>query len=226
MVSSKGKKDPSRKTRISKKPAGDPSAVPTKSSKSVEDEGIVYEIEDYAILTLDMNGNITSWNKGAEKIKGYKAEEILGKNYRIFYTKEDKEQHLSEKLLEQARVNGRANYEGWRLRKDGSRFWGSITLTALHNPSGKVTRFVKVTRDLTEKKMAEDKASIYLEELKFRNEELIKSEDRYHRMIGEVKDYAIILLDKNGKVLDWNEGAEKLKGYAPSEIIGKNFRLF
>jgi PAS domain S-box-containing protein len=184
------------------------------------------EVEDYAIILLDTKGTIRSWNKGAEKIKGYKAVEIIGKNYRIFYTKEDKEINLSDTLLKQAKTNRRANYEGWRVKKDGTRFWGSITLTALHNAEGNIHGYLKVTRDLTDKKIAEDNHSNFLEELKIKNEQLRKSEERYHKMISEVMDYAIILLDVDGKVLDWNKGAEKLKGYTAKEIVGKSFRLF
>lgn len=187
---------------------------------------VFHEVEDYAIILLDPSGQILTWNKGAEKIKGYTPEEIIGKNYRLFYTSEDKEKRLSETLLDKARVNGRTNYEGWRVRKDGSRFWGSVTLTALHNEDGNIRGFLKITRDLTEKRIAEDHYSNFVEALKLKNEDLRASEERYHKMISEVTDYAIILLDKDGKILDWNKGAEKLKGYSASEVIGKSFRLF
>jgi PAS domain S-box-containing protein len=189
-------------------------------------ELVFSEVEEYAIMMMDVDGNIRSWNRGAEKIKGYTAKEIIGKNYRIFYTAEDKENHLSEKLLNDAREKGRASFEGWRVKKNGERFWGSMALTALHDKDGAVKGFLKVTRDLTEKKMAEDSYSNFVEELKLKNEELQLSEDRYHKMISEVVDYAIILLDRNGKILDWNKGAERLKGYSAKEIVGKNFRLF
>ena len=188
--------------------------------------GLFDEVEDYAVIVLDTKGVITSWNRGAEKIKGYRADEIIGKNYRIFYTQEDKDQNLSESLLEEARKNGRTSYEGWRVKKDGTRFWGSMNLTALHNPDGTLRGFVKLTRDLTQKKIVDDRYSNFVEELKIKNEELRESEERYHKMVSEVMDYAIILLDCNGKILDWNKGAEKLKGYKASEILGKNFRLF
>jgi PAS domain S-box-containing protein len=188
--------------------------------------GLFDAVEDYAIIQLDLKGTIKSWNKGAEQIKGYEASEIIGKNYRIFYTSEDKAEKLSDRLLEEARQQGRTSYEGWRVRKDGTRFWGSMTLTTLHNETGTAVGFLKITRDITAKKIAEDTYSNFVEELKVKNEELAKSEERYHKMIAEVKDYAIILLDKDGRILDWNEGAEKLKGYSANEIIGKSFRLF
>ncbi len=189
-------------------------------------EKIIAEVEDYAIILLDIQGTISSWNKGAERIKGYSAEEITGKSFKVFYTKEDKEDGLPERLLKTAIEDGRANHEGWRLRKDGTRFWGNITLTALHDDSGLITGILKVTRDLTERKKAEDRLSNYAELLRLKNEDLTRSEERYHKMISEVSDYAIILLDKDGKVIDWNKGAERVKGYKAEEIIGKSFRLF
>lgn len=195
-----------------------------KEPEAVED--ILNEVVDYAIIRLDPKGIIRSWNKGAENIKGYSASEIIGRNYRIFYTSEDKQARLSDNLLIEARVKGRTSYEGWRVRKDGTRFWGSMTLTALHDKEGEVKGYLKVTRDLTAKKIAEDRYSNFVEELRMKNDELKHSEERYHKMVSEVLDYAIILLDRDGRILDWNKGAEKLKGYTASEIVGKNFRLF
>lgn len=189
-------------------------------------ENLFHEVEDYAIIVLDPNGRITTWNKGAAKIKGYSASEIIGKNHRIFYTQEDKDVKLSERLLNEAREAGRTNYEGWRLKKDGTRFWGSVTLTALHNENGSLRGFLKVTRDLTGKKIAEDKIGNVLEELRQANELLKESEERYHKMVSEVQDYAIILLDVNGDIQNWNAGAEYIKGYKAHEIVGKNFRSF
>jgi PAS domain S-box-containing protein len=189
-------------------------------------ERLISEVEDYAIILLDVQGTISSWNKGAERIKGYRAEEIIGKSFKVFYTSEDKESGLPDKLLKAAIHEGRANHEGWRLRKDGTRFWGSITLTALHDDNGTTAGILKVTRDLTERKKAEDRLSNYAELLRIKNEDLTRSEERYHKMISEVNDYAIILLDKDGKILDWNKGAERVKGYTADEIIGKSFRLF
>lgn len=133
---------------------------------------MIAEIEDYAIILLDTNGNIQNWNTGAEKIKGYKAEEIIGKNFRIFYLPQDRDNKLPEKLLERVIREGKSAYEGWRVRKDGSTFWGSIVVTALHDDNGEVIGLSKVTRDLTEKKKAEDKMREYLAELENRNSEL------------------------------------------------------
>lgn len=212
------------------------------------------EVVDYAFILLDVNGHITQWNKGAEKIKGYKASEIIGKSFEIFYPKADAESGLPRHLLQLATIQGSVSHEGWRVRKDGSRFWGSVVITALHDNSGNLVGFSKVTRDLTERKRAEDNLHRYADELQVaneelgaineelesaneelaaaneelatKNEELRQSEERYHKMIAEVQDYAIILLDKDGNIEDWNAGAEYIKGYTANEIIGKNFRIF
>ena len=133
---------------------------------------MVEEVEDYAIILLDKNGFILNWNKGAEKIKGYKEEEIIGKSFEVFYLPEDREKGIPKRIINEARTNGKATIEGWRLRKDGSKFWGSIVVTALHNDSGEVIGFTKVTRDLTERKIWEDQLREYSAELEFKNKEL------------------------------------------------------
>jgi PAS domain S-box-containing protein len=187
----------------------------TKENRKTDNElyyKMIEEIEDYAIILLDKNGFIRNWNKGAEKIKLYTEDEVLGKHFSIFYLREDIDNNLPQKLLNEAAKNGRAMHEGWRKRKDGTRFWGSITITAIHDESRNVIGFSKVTRDLTDKKKTEDA--------------LKASEERYHRMIAEVQDYAIILLDENGYIRNWNTGAEKIKGYKSKEIIGKHFSIF
>lgn len=130
------------------------------------------EVQDYAIIVLDRDGTILNWNKGAEKIKGYKDSEIVGKNFRIFYRKEDLESKLPELLIQEAASSGRAVNEGYRVRKDGTHFWASITITALHDNQNNIIGFSKVTRDLTERKMAEDRIQKYNSELEFQNKEL------------------------------------------------------
>lgn len=187
---------------------------------------MVDEVEDYAILLLDINGIIQNWNKGAEKIKQYTAEEAIGQSFRMFYLPEDRATGLPERLLGEAVSAGKAVNEGWRVRKDQSKFWGSITITALHGDNGNIIGFSKVTRDLTEKKIAFDTLQENADELFRRNQQLQESEERYHKMIDEVQEYAIILLDINGTILNWNKGAEQIKGYSASEIIGKNFEVF
>jgi PAS domain S-box-containing protein len=142
------------------------------NTQSFRDLKMVEEIEDYAILLLDPTGRVMNWNRGAEKIKGYKEAEIIGRNFRIFYRPEDQQQQLPEKLIQQARTTGKAIHEGWRVRKDGTRFWGSVVLTALHDDDGNIIGFSKVTRDLTERKEAEDKMKQYAIELEAQNRDL------------------------------------------------------
>lgn len=133
---------------------------------------MIEEVEDYAILLLDRSGIIQNWNKGAEKIKGYQESEIIGKHFSIFYQQEDRARQLPDRLITEARHTGKAVQEGWRVRKNGTRFWGSIVITALHDAENNVIGFSKVTRDLTEKKIAEDKIRQYANELEFQNKEL------------------------------------------------------
>ena len=133
---------------------------------------MIEEVEDYAIILLDKNGIVQNWNKGAEKIKGYKEEEIVGKSFSNFYLPADRESGLPFKLLERARQEGKAIHEGWRMRKDGTTFWGSIVLTALHDDQDRILGFSKVTRDLTERKEAEDRLKDYANQLEFQNKEL------------------------------------------------------
>ena len=111
---------------------------------------MIQEIQDYAIILLDIDGTILSWNKGAEKIKGYKEEEILGQNFRLFYMPADRQAGLPEQLIAHATKEGRARHIGRRLRKDGSIFWGSILITALHNDDGEVIGFTKLTSEVTD----------------------------------------------------------------------------
>ena len=130
------------------------------------------EVQDYAILLLDTTGKILNWNKGAEKIKGYREDEIVGRHIETFYLPEDRKSQLPQKLINEAREKGRAVHEGYRIRKDGTVFWASMALTALHDNDGNVIGFSKVTRDLTERKLAEDKIKKYNSELEFQNKEL------------------------------------------------------
>lgn len=133
---------------------------------------MIEEVEDYAIILLDNDGNIVNWNKGAEKIKGYKSEEIIGKNFRQFYFPEDAENKLPESLINTAAATGRASHEGWRRRKDNSRFWGSVVITAIHDNNDNIIGYTKVTRDLTERKISEDQIKQYTADLEFKNREL------------------------------------------------------
>ncbi len=133
---------------------------------------MIEEVEDYAILLLDKEGNILNWNRGAEKIKGYRDIEIIGKNFRIFYQDEDRKNKLPEQLIAQASQKGKAMHEGWRVKKNGDKFWGQIVITALHNQENDIIGFSKVTRDLTERKLAEDQAKSFTRDIEFRNKQL------------------------------------------------------
>lgn len=132
----------------------------------------VAEVKDYAIIMLDIDGNILNWNIGAEVIKGYTAREILGRNFRIFYSDEDKAERLPEKLISIAAAEGRVHHDGWRVCKDGKTFWGTVIITALHDDNGNINGFLKITRDLTEKKLAEDQRRLYVEKLEHQYREL------------------------------------------------------
>jgi PAS domain S-box-containing protein len=133
---------------------------------------MINEVEDYAILRLSPEGIIQNWNTGAEKIKGYTADEIIGKHFRIFYSPEDQQSHLPETLIHRASEEGKATHEGWRVRKDKTRFWGSILITALHDAAGHVVGYSKVTRDLTQMKLANDNLKSYTEKIVAANAEL------------------------------------------------------
>lgn len=133
---------------------------------------MINEVQDYAIIRLNKNGEIENWNKGAEKIKGYKEEEIIGKHFSIFYTPSDQEKNLPQLVLEKAAKEGKASHEGWRMRRDRSVFWGNIVITALHDKNGEVIGFTKVTRDLTDIKIAENKLKQYAESVEQKNKKL------------------------------------------------------
>jgi PAS domain S-box-containing protein len=173
---------------------------------------LVQGVRDYAIFMLDPDGRISSWNEGAENIKDYKAAEIIGKHFSIFYPEEDLRKGKPAWELEVAARIGRFEDYGWRLRKDGSRFWANVVITALRDSEGRLYGFAKVTRDVTDRRQAE--------------EQLRASEERFRLLVQGVRDYAIFMLDRNGHVSSWNEGAERIKGYKAGEIIGTHFSVF
>jgi PAS domain S-box-containing protein len=173
---------------------------------------LVESVQDYAIFLLDREGHIITWNPGAQRIKGYAAPEILGRHFSVFYPQEALDRKWPQRELELASKEGRIEDEGWRVRKDGSLFWASVAITALRDASGQVRGFAKITRDLTERR---------------RHEELLRqSEERFRLLIEAVQDYAIFMLDTQGRVASWNAGAERIKGYRADEIIGEHFRIF
>jgi len=173
---------------------------------------LVDSIADYAIFMLSEDGTIASWNAGAQRIKGYRAEEVIGRSFSIFYPDEDKAARKPQRELEIAAREGRYIEEGWRVRKDGQRFWAHVTITALRDVEGRLTGFSKVTRDITELRNA--------------NEAYRQSEERLRLIVEAVRDYAIFMLDPDGRIASWNIGAERLKGYKAEEIIGKHFSIF
>jgi PAS domain S-box-containing protein len=175
-------------------------------------ELLVNAIVDYAIFMLDPDGCVQTWNAGAQRLKGYSAEEIIGKPFSNFYTPEDREKGLPAAALAAARDTGRFHSEGWRVRKDGTRFWALVVIDTIRDEAGQLIGFAKVTRDITERHQAQL--------------DLLESERRFRRLIDAVVDYAIFQLDPSGNVTTWNPGAERIKGYTPSEIIGRHFSQF
>jgi PAS domain S-box-containing protein len=185
-------------------------------SASLEGVGLygllVESLQDYAIFALDTTGHILSWNRGAHRLKGYTADEVIGRHFSIFYPPEDVARGKTTWELEVAAREGRFEDEGWRIRKDGTRFWANVIITALFDSTGKLVGYGKVTRDLTERRSAE--------------EELRESEERNRLIVQSVRDYAIFMLDPKGNVATWNEGARRIKGYEAKEIIGRHFSTF
>jgi PAS domain S-box-containing protein len=174
-------------------------------------ELLVQSVTDYAIYMLDPTGIVTSWNAGARRFKGYEAEEIIGEHFSRFYTEEERDR-IPKLALETAERVGRFEAEGWRVRKDGTRFWANVVIDPVRDHDGNLVGFAKVTRDLTERRAAE--------------EELRRSEERFRLLIQGVTDYAIYMLDPDGRVSSWNAGAARFKGYTAEEIIGQHFSRF
>ena len=173
---------------------------------------LVEAVQDYAIFMLDPQGHVESWNVGAQKIKGYAAHEIIGKHFSVFYPPEVAEAGWPQEELRRAVRDGRYEEEGWRVRKDGSRFWALVVITAVRDAQGRLRGFGKVTRDLTERRLQE--------------EALRRSEEGFRLLVDGVKDYAIYMLDEHGYVRSWNNGATTIKGYGASEVLGRHVSLF
>jgi PAS domain S-box-containing protein len=172
----------------------------------------VESVRDYALLLLDPDGLITNWNRGAEAIKGWTADEVVGRHFSVFYPPEAIEAGLPERELIGAAAEGRFEDEGWRMRKDGTRFWANVVLTALRDDQGALIGYAKVTRDLTDRRRHE--------------ESLRNSEARFRALIEGVRDYAIFMLDPAGRVATWNVGAQQILGYDSAEILGEHLAAF
>jgi PAS domain S-box-containing protein len=173
---------------------------------------LVESITDYAIYMLNREGHVTSWNPGARRFKGYEAHEIIGRHFSTFYTDAERAQDVPALALSEAERTGRFEREGWRVRKDGTQFWAHVVIDAIRSPEGGLVGFAKITRDLTERRAAEAK--------------LRESEQQFRLLVQGVTDYAIYMLDVDGHVASWNAGAQRIKGYAPEEIIGRHFSNF
>lgn len=169
---------------------------------------LVDSVKDYAIYMLDTEGRIVSWNSGAERIKGYPESEVLGQHFSMFYTPEDRNSSKPEEELRTAREQGKYEEEGWRMRKNGTRFWANVVLTPVFGSDGTLRGYAKVTRDVSQRRLLEE------------------TERKMRVLIGSVKDYAIFMLDPTGHIASWNPGAERFKGYTEQEIVGKHFSIF
>lgn len=190
--------------------------IETGLARSVRDETVsaerfrllVESVADYAIFILSPRGHVQTWNPGAERIKGYTEAEIVGKHFSVFYPPETNPGEKCTNVLRIAKAEGRFEEEGWRVRKDGSRFWARVIITALRSADRELIGFAKVTQNLTSRRAAEEESR------------------RFQLLVESVKDYAIFILDPGGYVITWNPGAQRIKGYTSGEIIGKHFSIF
>lgn len=173
---------------------------------------LVNAITDYAIYMLDPTGVIVSWNPGAQRFKGYEAHEVVGRHFEIFFSQEDRAAGAPARALATAAAEGRFEAEGWRVRKDGTRFWANAVLDAIRAEDGTLLGFAKITRDITERRAAE--------------RALYESEQRFRLLVQGVRDYAIYMLDAEGCITNWNAGAEAIKGYRADEVVGTHFSRF
>ncbi|WP_420997721.1 PAS domain S-box protein [Cupriavidus sp. 30B13] len=175
-------------------------------------ELLVSNVSDYAIYMLNPNGFINSWNAGAQRFKGYVASEVIGQHFSLFYTEEDRAAGKPARALATALAEGKYEAEGWRVRKDGTRFWASVVVDPIRAADGRLVGFAKITRDITERKAAQDA--------------LRESEDRFRLLVQGVTDYAIYMISPSGEITNWNAGAERIKGYTRDEVVGTNFARF
>ncbi len=173
---------------------------------------LVSSVTDYAIYMLDSDGHIATWNAGARRFKGYEAAEIIGEHFSRFFTPEDRAERVPERALATAAAEGKFETEGWRVRKDGTRFWAHVVIDPIRDESGNLVGFAKITRDISDKLEAQ--------------QALHRSEQQFRMLVQGVRDYAIYMLDPEGRVSSWNAGAEAIKGYSADEIVGQHFSRF
>ena len=186
--------------------------VPEFTLSSRRAELLLQSITDYAIYMLDREGIVRSWNIGAERLKGYRPDEIIGQHFSQFYSPEDVARGIPARALQVALEDGRFEAEGWRVRKDGTRFWADVVIDPIRDDQGVHLGYAKITRDLSERRAAD--------------EALRRSEERFRLLVQGVTDYAIYMLDPAGHVSSWNAGAERFKGYTADEIMGEHFSRF
>ena len=202
-----------RKTRT--EPTDGMTATQQRSAATLTDDArhrlLVNAITDYAITMLDASGIVSSWNLGAKRFKGYEQAEILGQHFAVFYTEEDRRNGLPARALETA-ARDRFEDEGWRVRKDGSRFWAHVAIDAIRDDGGNHLGFAEVTCNLSERQSVKDA--------------LRRSEGQFRHLVQSVREYAICLLDTDGRISSWNAGAQRIKGYDPDEVIGRHFSIF
>jgi PAS domain S-box-containing protein len=187
-------------------------ADPSSQAEERRFQTLVNAVVDYAIYMIDASGTVATWNAGARRFKGYEADEIIGRPYATFFLPEDRAAGLPDRILGTAAAEGKFEGEGWRLRKDGSRFWAHAVVDAIRSPDGTLIGYAKITRDLTERRAAE--------------RALFESEQRFRMLVEGVRDYAIYMLDPDGRVSNWNAGAQLIKGYRSEEIVGQHFSRF
>jgi PAS domain S-box-containing protein len=189
-----------------------PGSTPSSGGGDDRFRMLVDSVFDYAIYMLDPKGFIVTWNKGAERFKGYGEREIIGEHFSRFYTEEDRAIDLPKRALLTAASEGRFEHEGWRVRKDGSLMWAHVVIDPIWSPSRELVGYAKITRDMTTRRAAD--------------EALRLSEQRFRILVQGVKDYAIYMLDRDGRITNWNTGAVRLKGYSEEEIVGEHFSRF